>query len=121
MIDKTDPTLAGRYLADQLSEPERGEYETLVVSDAEVVAELEATARLKVGLERLRETGELQSLLQRPSRSGVSYLLASAALVVAVVIGLGTWLPRRAPGVPVVVESAAALRDASGAKVQVSS
>jgi hypothetical protein len=121
MIDQSDPTLAGRYLADQLSEPELGEYEALVLNDAQVVAELEATARLKVGLGRLRETGELQRLLQRRSRSGLSYILAAAAVVVAVVIGLGTWLPRRLPGVPVVVESAAALRNASGASLQVGS
>jgi len=119
MIDKSDPTLAGRYLANQLSEPERGEYEALVVSDAEIVAELEATARLKVGLERLRETGELQRLLQGRPRSRLSYMLAAAAVIVAVAIGLGTWLPRRVPGVPVVVESAASLRNASGASIRV--
>jgi hypothetical protein len=121
MIDTSDPTLAGRYLANQLSEQERGEYETLVVSDAEVVAELEATARLKVGLERLRETGELQRLLQRRSRPGLSFMLAAAAVIVAVAIGLGTWLPRRLPGVPVVVESATSLRNASGVGIRVGS
>jgi len=121
MIDTSDPTLAGRYLANQLSERERGEYEALVISDAEVVAELEATARLKVGLQRLRETGELQRLLDPRSRPRRSYLLAAAAIIVAVAIGLGTWLPRRLPGVPVVVESAASLRNASGVSIRVGS
>jgi len=54
-----DPTRASRYLADQLSDAECAEYEARFTEDPDAVAELEATARLKIGLERLRRNGEL--------------------------------------------------------------
>src|SRR5262249_37968305 len=58
-----DPTRASRYLADQLSEAECAEYEARITEDPDTVAELEATARLKIGLQRLRRSGELSALI----------------------------------------------------------
>ena len=86
-----DPTLANRYLTDKLSEQERRAYEALLLSSPDAVFELEATARLKVGLERLRETGELDQLLQHRRRSPLTFLLPLAAALIAVVIGTSLW------------------------------
>jgi hypothetical protein len=58
-----DPTQASRYLADQLTEAECAEYEARFIKDPEAIAELEATARFKIGLQRLRRSGELSALL----------------------------------------------------------
>ncbi|HEY6925509.1 MAG TPA: hypothetical protein VI653_18670 [Steroidobacteraceae bacterium] len=89
MDAKLDPTLASRYLANQLSDRERQEYEALLVSDPQAVAELEATARLKVGLAKLSDRGELDHLLQhRPSRT---FLLPMAAALAAIGIGAALW------------------------------
>jgi hypothetical protein len=88
---RDDPMIANRYLADQLSESERTAYEAALEQDPEALKELEATARLKIGLHRLRADGELESLMRgsRVFRSPV--LLAMAAAVAAIVIGLGVW------------------------------
>jgi hypothetical protein len=76
-----DPTAAGRYLAGQLSAEEQRTYEALLVSHPEVLRELEATARLKVGLARLRERGELDGLLQAPVRTGPPAWLRQPAMI----------------------------------------
>lgn len=86
-----DPTLAGRYLADRLSPEERAAFESALQQDPEVVAEVEATARLKVGLARLRETGELQKLLADTPRGALSRLLPLAAGLAALAIGVTVW------------------------------
>jgi len=85
---KDDPAIASRYLADQLTAEEREEFEAQLLRNPEVAEELEATARLKVGLGKLRDSGELPKLLgakplfQRPS------FLAAAAIVPLAAIGL---------------------------------
>lgn len=88
-----DPTLANRYLTDKLSEQERHDYEELMISSPAVVSELEATARLKVGLQKLQETGELDRLLQQRGPSLPTFLLPLAAALAAVVIGATLWWP----------------------------
>lgn len=90
-MDTLDPTLANRYLADQLPEVERREYEALLLSSPEAVSELEATARLKVGLERLRGTGELAQLLIHQPRKIASYIIPLAAGIAALAIGIALW------------------------------
>jgi hypothetical protein len=117
-----DPTRAGRYLADQLTETECAEYEARFLSDPEAVAELEATARLKIGLQRLRRNGELNELIagsgaHNPNRT---WALAMAASVAAVVIGVSVWFPR--PGTttsPVLASAATAFKDRSGHSLSV--
>lgn len=86
-----DPTLANRYLANQLSDQERHDYEILMLSSPEVIAELEATARLKVGLAKLQDTGELDSLLKQRRRSISAFLMPVAAALAAVTIGVTLW------------------------------
>jgi hypothetical protein len=112
-----DPTRASRYLADKLTEAERAAYEARFLEDPEAVAEIEATARLKIGLSRLRENGELAELVagagaSHPNRT---YLVALAASVVAVVISLSLWFPRSSvPTAPLMASVASAFKDHSG-------
>jgi hypothetical protein len=117
-----DPTRASRYLADQLSEAECAEYEARFAEDPEAVAELEATARLKIGLERLRRNGELGELIagDRPSVNR-TWMLAMAAGVAAVVIGVSIWFPRLHGGsaTPILASAATAFTDHSGHSLSV--
>jgi hypothetical protein len=112
-----DPTQASRYLADQLSEAECAEYEARFIRDPETIAELEATARLKIGLQRLRRSGELSELIAggpaiTPTRN---WFLAMAATVIAVVIGASLWFPRsHVSSRPILASASAAFTDRSG-------
>jgi hypothetical protein len=78
-----------RYLADRMTDDERSEFETYYVDHPEVVEEMEAAARFKVGLMRLRDTGELASLLRSKPRYLQWQFLAAAAVVIVLVLG---WL-----------------------------
>ncbi len=112
-----DPTRAGRYLADQLTEAECAEYETRFIEDPEAVAELEATARLKIGLERLRRNGELSELIAGSGapHAGQTWMWALAASVAAIVIGVSLWFPRTdTSAYPVLAATATAFKDRSG-------
>ena len=117
-----DPTRASRYLADQLTDAECAEYEARFVEDPDAVAELEATARLKIGLQRLRRNGELSELIAgtavpHPTRT---WMLAMAASIVAVVIGVSLWFPRTGPlSAPVLASAASAFKDRSGHSLSV--
>lgn len=117
-----DPTRASRYLADQLTDAECAAYEARFVADPDMVAELEATARLKIGLQRLRRNGELTELIagaavSPPTRT---WMLAMAASVAAVVIGVSLWFPRTGPlSVPVLASTASAFKDPSGHSLSV--
>lgn len=118
-----DPTRASRYLADQLSDAECAAYEAQFVADPEAVAELEATARLKIGLERLRRNGELSELIAGNAAPplGRTWMVAMAASLAAVVIGVSLWFPHGvAPSAPPVLAAAAsAFRDHSGHSLSV--
>ncbi len=117
-----DPTRASRYLADQLSEAESTEYETRLIQDPDVVAELEATARLKIGLDRLRRSGELSELIRGSGapHPGRLWMLALAASLAAIVIGIGTWFPRGGTSMaPVLAASATAFKDRGGHSLSV--
>jgi hypothetical protein len=117
-----DPTRASRYLADQLSEAECADYEARFIEDPEAVAELEATARLKIGLERLRRNGELSELIAGPGATGPNrtWMLALAASIAAVVIGISLWFPRSgSPTAPVLASAASAFKDRSGRSLSV--
>jgi hypothetical protein len=86
-----DPTAASRYLAGQLSGPELQAYEQYLLENPEAVAELEATARMKVGLANLRDSGQLDSLLRAPATPRFRMPLALAASVALAVIAFGLW------------------------------
>jgi len=87
-IDLNDFSVANRYLAGQLDDAECAAFEAQLVRNPQSLQLLEATARLKVGLEKLRETGELAHALTPRPWHGRSLLMALAASVVALVIGL---------------------------------
>ena len=117
-----DPTRASRYLADQLSDAECAEYEARFVEDPETVAELEATARLKIGLERLRRNGELSELIAGTGapHPGRTWVLAMAASLAAIAIGIGLWFPRSGThSAPVLASAATAFRDHNGHSLSV--
>lgn len=114
-----DVTFPGRYLADQLSAEERAEYEKYLCSHPEALAELEAIARLKLGLEKLQNAGELEALLPMARKSGgarrffTAPMLAAAASIAAVAIGVTLWrsaAPDWAPLTPSLTELQQALR-----------
>src|SRR5688572_32105538 len=87
-----DPALASRYLAGQLSPTELQAYEQHLLESPDAVQELEATARMKVGLANLRDAGQLERLLReapapRLRRTGIALAAAAALAVIAV----GLW------------------------------
>ena len=85
---KDDPAIASRYLADQLTAEEREEFETHLLRSPEVAEELEATARLKVGLGKLQDSGELPKLVGCEASFPATTFLAAAAFVPLAAIGL---------------------------------
>jgi len=118
-----DPTRASRYLAGQLSDAECEAYEARFAADPDALAELEATARLKIGLQRLRRNGELPELLAgsgalAPNRA---WMLAMAAGIAAVVIGMSLWFPRSGPitAPPVLASAASVFKDHNGHSLSV--
>ncbi len=110
-----DPGLASRYLAGQLSTSELQAYEQHLLDNPDAVAELEATARMKVGLANLRDAGQLESLLRAPTprrfRTPALALAASAALVF---IAVGLWRGLDRPRDATLVGTASELVDRSG-------
>jgi hypothetical protein len=93
-----DPSLMGRYLADQLTPQERSDVERAIQQDPELLAELEATARLKLGLARLRELGNLERPQKKsPYLRMARLLLPLVAALVGVAIGVAVWRSARGP------------------------
>ena len=92
-----DHHVVARYLADQLPAAERQAFEACYLEDPDLVKEMEAAARLKVGLMQLREAGEIDRLMQ-PAPPGWLRPVAAAAAVAIVGIALATFLlPQPAP------------------------
>jgi len=94
-----DHHIVARYLADRLSDAERSAFEAYFLKHPEVVEELEEAAQLKAGLMRLRDTGELASLLKPKPwyRQRRLYSLRGrfgGTLAAVVIFGVGTffWL-----------------------------
>lgn len=108
-----DPGLASRYLAGQLSPAELQAYEQHLLENPDAVRELEATARMNVGLASLRDSGQLEKLLRaRPAlRSRWPALAAAAALIV---LAIGLWRGIGAPHDSTLVATATELLDRSG-------
>jgi hypothetical protein len=109
-----DPGIANRYLAGQLTAAEQQAYEQYLLENHAAVEELEATARLKVGLASLRESGQLESL--RATRAARPWLwtLAVAATAAFLVIGIGVWRGSGVPRDTPLVAAASELMDSSG-------
>jgi hypothetical protein len=96
-----DPTIASRYLADQLSASERDAFEALLLRNPDMARELEATARMKVGLARLRDSGELDKLVrERPFFERPGFLAIAASIgVLAVGLMFVRWQSATEPSV----------------------
>ncbi|MEP7245138.1 MAG: hypothetical protein ABI885_15880 [Gammaproteobacteria bacterium] len=115
-----DPTVANRYLTGQLSDAERAAFEAELGSNPAALAELEATARLKVGLAKLRERGDLTRELQRAPSYRLSMVLALAATLTAVVIGVSLWRGDFArSGAPLLAATATSFVDAQGSALPI--
>jgi hypothetical protein len=109
-----DPSLANRYLAGQLSPTELQAYEQHLLEDPDAVRELEATARMKVGLANLREVGQIESLLREAPAPGLRRTgMALAAAAALVVIAVGLWRGIDTPDATLVA-TASELIDRSG-------
>lgn len=121
-ISPNEATVASRYLAGQLSDTERAAFEARLRDDPAVLREVEATARLKVGLARLRERGELDALLAPPVWSQKWFALATAAALVMIVMGvmLSRFEPRNATR-PILAASIETLMDTQGNALAVTS
>ena len=107
-----DPTVASRYLADQLSEDERQTFEAQLLVDPKVLRELEATARFKLGLQKLRDAGRLDDLIAG-RRPGMAWLLSAVAAVAVLVIGIGVLRWSTESG-PMLAAELSALVDGNG-------
>lgn len=80
-----DHHVVARYLADQLPEPEREAFEAYYLEHPDMVREIEATARFKVGLAQLRDSGQLAALLKpTPWYARGLYLAVAAAAIVII-------------------------------------
>jgi hypothetical protein len=113
--NQDDAGIAQRYLAGQLSPAEQEAYEQYFIHNPDAVRELEATARMKVGLASLRDSNQLDSLLQAaPTTSRRAALMAIAASVAVIAIAVGLWREVRVPDGAALVASATRLVDASG-------
>jgi len=106
--------VVARYLADQLSEDERRAFEEHFIANPEMVKEIEAAARVKVGLHKLRETGELESVLKPIAWFRNSRYLALAASIIVVALGVTLWFGRSAFEPPTLVASVSKLVDGAG-------
>jgi hypothetical protein len=109
-----DPSAPSRYLAGQLSPSELQAYEQLLLESPDAVSELEATARMKVGLANLRDSGQLESLLRAPTTPLFRTPLAVAASLALVMIAVGLWRGVGSPREAMLVATATELVDRSG-------
>jgi hypothetical protein len=109
-----DHHVVARYLANQLTDEEREAFEAFYLEHPEVVQEMEAAARFKVGLMKLRETGELTQLVQQERRPKWQYLAAAAA-VATLAIGTFLLIDRTPAAHPVLAASIDTLRGAGNA------
>ncbi len=109
-----DPALASRFLAGQLSPSELQAYEQYLLENPDAVRELEATARMKVGLANLRDAGQIESLLREAPAPGLRRTgMALAAAAALVVIAVGLWRGIDTPDATLVA-TASELSDRSG-------
>lgn len=109
-----DNHVVARYLADQLSDAEREAFEAYYLAHPQVVQEMEAAARLKVGLAQLKQSGELDSLLRHKPWFRQERYLAFAASVAIVVLGAFLFIHRGPTSQPALAASAAVLVDRLG-------
>jgi hypothetical protein len=83
-IDLQEFETANRYLTGRLSEAECVELEKRLTREPELLRELEAVARFKVGLQVLHERGELEAATRGPHWSYRWLAMAAAIAVLAI-------------------------------------
>lgn len=83
-----DNHVVARYLADQLADAEREAFEAYSLAHPEILSELEAAARFKVGLGQLDASGRLAYLEKPAPAPSLGRWLRLAALFAAVALGL---------------------------------
>jgi hypothetical protein len=108
-----DHHVVARYLADRLTDEERAAFEAYFLEHPDVVQELEAAARFKVGLMKLRDSGELTQLLQREKRPQWHYIAAAAAIA-ALAVGIFFVIDRTPASHPILAASVEALHFTKG-------
>jgi hypothetical protein len=94
-----DHHIVARYLAEQLPEEDRTAFEAYCLQHPDVVREMEAVARVKVGLMGLRSRGALDAALRpQPRYWRRSYLAVAAGIVLAIgVLRITARLPEVQP------------------------
>jgi hypothetical protein len=108
-----DHHVVARYLANRLTDEEHEAFEAYYLEHPDMVQEMEAAARFKVGLMTLRDTGELKQLLQQEKRPRWQYLAAAAA-VAALTVGTFLVIDRTPDSHPILAASFADLLHADG-------
>jgi hypothetical protein len=83
-LDLHEFETANRYLTGRLSEAECAEFEKRLTREPELVRELEAIARFKVGLQVLHERGQLEAATRGPHWSYRWLAIAAAIAVLAI-------------------------------------
>lgn len=81
-----------RYLAEQLSDQERDEFENYYAENPEILRDLQAVAGIKTGAALLRQSGELKALTTARSAPRWRTGLALAASVLIAVVASNYWL-----------------------------
>lgn len=83
-IDLDEQELANRYLAGRLTDAECEAFENRLVQEPELIRDLEAVARFKVGLQVLEERGELENAIRGSRWTPAWFAVAAAAALVVV-------------------------------------
>jgi hypothetical protein len=79
--------VVARYLADQLSDPDREAFESFCRANPQMFREIEAAARFKVGLAKLDETKQLQAIVDGAPKAARPAAFRVAAVVAGLVVG----------------------------------
>ena len=95
-MDLEEFETANRYLTGRLSDAECADFESRLVREPQLVRDLEAMARFKVGLQVLQERGELADAVRGPHWS--YRWLAVAAAIAVLAIGVLTFRSFVTPG-----------------------
>ncbi len=94
-----DHQFVERYLADQLSDAEREEFETYYTQHPEILDDLQAAAGIKMGMALLRTTGELKPLPAPRSTPRWRPALALAASILIAAFAVAYLFRDTAPAV----------------------
>jgi hypothetical protein len=109
-----DHHVVARYLADQLPDLEREAFEAYCLEHADIVQELEAAARFKVGLLQLQDARKLEQLMRPAPWFRQRRNLAVAAAIAIVAVGLSLFYLRSPVMQPMLAAASSKLADRYG-------